>query len=40
LIVRVGKGSKDRITLLVRRALASLEANLATCKPKHHLFEG
>lgn len=40
LIVRSGKGSKDRITLLSRKALASLEEYLTTYKPKRYLFEG
>lgn len=34
LIVRSGKGSKDRITLLSRKALSSLEEYLTTYKPK------
>ncbi|WKZ66823.1 MAG: site-specific integrase [Flavobacteriales bacterium] len=40
LIVRSGKGSKDRITLLSRKALSSLEEYLTTYKPKRYLFEG
>jgi integrase/recombinase XerD len=40
LIVRGGKGNKDRITLLSRKAQASLEEYLAAYKPKRHLFEG
>ena len=40
LIVRSGKGSKDRVTLLSRKALASLEEYLTTYKPKRYLFEG
>ncbi|MBK7946860.1 MAG: tyrosine-type recombinase/integrase [Flavobacteriales bacterium] len=40
LIIRSGKGNKDRITLLSRKALVALEEYLAKYKPKRHLFEG
>lgn len=40
LLVRGGKGNKDRITLLSRKALATVEDYLAHYKPKQHLFEG
>ncbi|MBK9272950.1 MAG: tyrosine-type recombinase/integrase [Flavobacteriales bacterium] len=40
LVVRRGKGSKDRTTLLSRKALASLEEYLTKYKPKRYLFEG
>ena len=40
LIVRGGKGNKDRITLLSKKALAPLDEYLAKYQPKRHLFEG
>jgi site-specific recombinase XerD len=40
LMVRRGKGSKDRVTLLSRKALGSLEEYLTAYKPKRYLFEG
>jgi len=40
LIVRAGKGSKDRVTLLSRKALSTLEEYLTQYKPDRHLFEG
>ncbi len=40
LIVRGGKGRKDRITLLSPRALDTINAYLARYKPQRHLFEG
>jgi len=40
LLVRDGKGSKDRMTLLSRKALDVLNEYLAIYKPKLHLFEG
>jgi site-specific recombinase XerD len=40
LIVRGGKGNKDRITLLSRKVMTPLDNYLTTYKPKHHLFEG
>ncbi|MBK8500336.1 MAG: site-specific integrase [Flavobacteriales bacterium] len=40
LIVRSGKGAKDRITLLSRKALVALDEYLIKYKPKRHLFEG
>lgn len=40
LIVRGGKGNKDRITLLSRKAMTTVESYLSRYKPKQHLFEG
>ncbi len=40
LLVRGGKGKKDRITLLSRKAMRTVNEYVAYYKPKHHLFEG
>jgi len=40
LLVRDGKGSKDRMTVLSRKALDVLNEYLAIYKPKLHLLEG
>jgi site-specific recombinase XerD len=40
LIVRGGKGNKDRITLLSTKAMTALDVYLAQYKPTNHLFEG
>jgi integrase/recombinase XerD len=40
LVVRGGKGNKDRITLLGEKVLDPLASYLATYRPKHYLFEG
>ena len=40
LIVRGGKGNKDRITLLSAKVMAPLQQYLAEYTPKEHLFEG
>ncbi|MBL7940723.1 MAG: tyrosine-type recombinase/integrase [Flavobacteriales bacterium] len=40
LVVRGGKGNKDRITLLGEKVLDPLARYLATYRPKHYLFEG
>ena len=40
LIVRSGKGNKDRITLLSAKVMAPLQQYFAEYKPKEHLFEG
>jgi len=40
LLVRGGKGNKDRITLLSQKAMATVENYLGRYKPKRHLFEG
>lgn len=40
LIVRGGKGNKDRITLLSPKALAALAEYTARYKPEQYLFEG
>ena len=40
LIVRGGKGNKDRITLLSAKVMAPLQQYLAEYTPKKHLFEG
>ncbi|MBS1939891.1 MAG: tyrosine-type recombinase/integrase [Bacteroidetes bacterium] len=40
LLVRGGKGNKDRITLLSSKALDTVQAYLAEYKPVRHLFEG
>jgi integrase/recombinase XerD len=40
LVVRSGKGNKDRITLLSRKALAIVDEYLIQYKPERHLFEG
>ncbi|MBL7963203.1 MAG: site-specific integrase [Flavobacteriales bacterium] len=39
-LVRSGKGRKDRVTLLSQKAFATLQDYLAQYKPKRHLFEG
>lgn len=40
LVVRGGKGNKDRITLLSRKALAIVDEYLIQYKPERNLFEG
>jgi site-specific recombinase XerD len=40
LIVRGGKGNKDRITLLSAKVMVPLQQYLAEYAPKEHLFEG
>lgn len=40
LLIRGGKGNKDRITLLSSKALASIQHYLLTYKPVRFLFEG
>ncbi|MBL0046175.1 MAG: site-specific integrase [Flavobacteriales bacterium] len=40
LIVRSGKGNKDRVTLLSAKVMAPLQHYLAEYAPKEHLFEG
>lgn len=40
LIVRGGKGKKDRITLLSPKAVSAIGEYVARYKPKRHLFEG
>lgn len=40
LVVRGGKGNKDRITLLSAKAMTSLETYLDQYKPMNYLFEG
>lgn len=39
-VIRGGKGRKDRITLLSAKVLARLEAYLEEYRPKQYLFEG
>lgn len=40
LLVRGGKGNKDRITLLSPKAMDAVQAYIAAYKPVRHLFEG
>ncbi|MDX9752117.1 MAG: tyrosine-type recombinase/integrase [Flavobacteriales bacterium] len=40
LLVRGGKGNKDRITLLSSKAMDTVQAYLTEYKPVRHLFEG
>lgn len=40
IIVRGGKGNKDRITLLSRKALIQLESYIQAYQPSHFIFEG
>lgn len=39
-IIRGGKGNKDRITLLSKKAISKLERYIQTYHPKHFVFEG
>ena len=40
LLIRGGKGNKDRITLMSPKAMETVQAYLTAYKPLHHLFEG
>lgn len=40
LLVRGGKGNKDRITILSPKAMEAVQAYIAAYKPVRHLFEG